>query len=114
MTSNDSYTSKTLNVTVKDGTFTSANSYAVYEGIPNGTTTGTAVAEASYVILDIQGGTFTGNATKAAVSLTAMTDKNVIKGGTFNSDPTSMLATGYTATKDESTSTWTVVETPAE
>ncbi len=115
MTSNDSY-AKSLNVTINDGAFTSANSYAVYEGIPNGTSSGTAVAASSYVTLDIQGGTFTGNADKGTVSLTVMKDgnKNVIKGGTFNSDPSSMVATGYTATKNETAGTWTVAATSAE
>ncbi len=115
MTSNDSY-AKSLNVTINDGAFTSANSYAVYEGIPNGTSSGTVVAASSYVTLDIQGGTFTGNADKGTVSLTVMKDgnKNVIKGGTFNSDPSSMVATGYTATKNETAGTWTVAATSAE
>ena len=115
LTSNDEYTKK-LDVIVKGGTFTSQNGYAVYEGIPykSGSTTD-KVAAASYVTLDIQSGTFTGNATKAAVSLTAMTDKSVIKGGTFSSDPTSYIpTTGYTVAKDDATGTWTVSKTPAE
>ena len=113
MTSNDSYT-KTLSVTVKGGTFESENGYAVYEGIPykSGSTTD-KVATASYVTLDIQGGTFTGNSEKAAINLTEMTNKNVIKGGTFSSDPTTYLVSGYAATKDEGTNSWAVGETTA-
>ena len=110
MTSNDSYAKK-LDVVVNGGTFTSTNGYAVYEGIPNGTTTETAVAAESYVTLDIQGGTFTGNSEKGAMSLTAMTNKSVVKVGTFNSDPTSYLAIGSTAT--ESNGIWTVVASAA-
>ena len=104
MTSNKSYANK-LDVTVKGGTFKSTNSCAVYEGIPSnlsGTT--------SYVTLSIENGTFTGNTEKVAVLLNTMTTKNVIKGGTFSSDPTAYLVSDYTATKDDTAGTWTVTE----
>jgi len=39
-------------------------------------------------------------------------NKLILTGGTFSSDPTSYVATGYTATKNESAGTWTVSADP--
>lgn len=54
--------------------------------------------------LTINGGTFTGTLLEGKGD-----DLTIeIKGGTFSSDPSDYVASGYTATKDEQSGTWTV------
>ena len=99
ITSNDSYARK-VELTVTGGTFTSTNGYALYEGIAFNSTKNKYAAEASYATLSISGGTFTGNAEKGAVNISKATNKKVITGGTFSSDPTAYVKDGYVATKN--------------
>lgn len=93
MTSNDGYAKK-LDVTVNGGRFESLNGYAVYEGIPNKKGTTTPVAAESYVKLAINGGEFIGNESKAAIKLTSIKERKVIKAGIFNSSPDEYAAEG--------------------
>ena len=83
ITSNDGYPQKTV-VNVTGGTFTSTNGYAVYEGIAKESDGGNA-ADASYAVLNIRGGSFTGASDKGAVNISTAENKNVISGGTFSS-----------------------------
>ena len=100
VTSNDGYARKIV-VNISGGEFISDNGYALYEGIAvvkneQGQVTGKA-ATASYATLGVSGGTFTGNAEKGAVNISTASNKKVITGGTFSSDPTAYLADGYEA-----------------
>ena len=96
ITSNDSYAKSTV-VNVAGGTFVSDNGFAVYEGVAQ--KGGVPVAAASYAKLSIVGGSFTGNAGKGAVAITTAVDKKIIAGGTFSSDPSAYVASGYEATQ---------------
>lgn len=60
--------------------------------------------------ITISGGTFAWQTAQRF----CMENKNklILTGGTFSSDPTSYVATGYTATKNESAGTWTVSADP--
>lgn len=97
----------------------SANSTA---NISGGTVSG-RVDVASYNgqlgVVNVTGGTFTGafdihgtlTISGGTFNGTLSTSDNgtiTVTGGTFDKDPTSYVATGYTATKDTTTGTWTV------
>ena len=82
-------------ITVKDGTFTNDREKNTFFW-----------ADASTII--VEGGVFNGvkSMSDRVCGVTTNGGKIIIKGGTFNFDPTNWLAEGYTATK--SGSTWTV------
>ena len=94
ITTNDDYAGK-IEMNVSGGTFISENGYAVYEGIAVFEGKGPA-ASASSASLDIEGGTFRGNASKGDVAITTAADKKVISGGTFSSDVSAYCAEGFT------------------
>ena len=96
ITSNDGYAKKIV-VNISGGEFTSDNGYALYEGIAYDSATSVPAATASYATLGVSGGTFTGNADKGAVNISTASNKKVITGGTFSSDPSAYLADGYEA-----------------
>ena len=57
-------------------------------------------ASASSASLDIDGGTFRGNASKGDVAITTAADKKVISGGSFFSDVSVYCADGFTMVKN--------------
>lgn len=114
-------------MTVKSGTYTSANGYAVYifssggtVNIEGGTFQGALCAnidrntyhnDYNQSIINISGGTFTNVAyTFVCTGSEDAADyaKIVITGGTFDTDPTNYVAAGYEAVKNGN-GTWTVV-----
>ena len=91
---NSVYATKTK-VTITDGTFTSQNGYALYEGVAQGVQT-----DATAVDLSITGGTFSGSKTNedvtADIAVTTASDKQIVSGGTFNTSlPEGLLAPGF-------------------
>ena len=59
--------------------------------------------------LTVNGGTFGKASTRSGYTAGILGSGTVIiKGGTFGFDPSAWVADGYTATKDETTKTWTV------
>lgn len=83
VTSNRSYAQKT-DITVTGGVFISEHGYAFYEGIAQ--KDGVPAADASYAVLAVSGGTFTGNSAVGAVAINEAAEKEVITGGAFSSD----------------------------
>ena len=97
MTSNSDYAHE-IKLTIEDGTFTSANGNAVYEGITKG--------DSSFATLTINGGSFTGAFGKDAVKTTGT---KFITAGTFSTKPNG----GYVADNrcvSQDASQWTVGE----
>ena len=94
ITTNDKYAGK-VDINIAGGIFTSDNGYAVYEGIAVDENGAPAASESS-ASLDIQSGTFKGNASKGDVAITEAKDRNVISGGIFSSDVSEYCADGFT------------------
>ncbi len=96
ITTNDAYPQKT-SVTIKGGTFISDNGYALYEGISM--KDGAPAAEKSAATISVNNGIFTGGTDgteqKDAVKITEATDKDVISGGSFNTNVSEFAAKGF-------------------
>ena len=86
-------TGEDTTITVKDGTFYNDRSGNRFFAAQNG------------AVIYVEGGNFGGVSSTSKV-YTSTGGKVIISGGTFNFDPTTWLASGYTATKNGST--WTV------
>ena len=86
-------TGEDTTITVKDGTFYNDRSGNRFFAAQNG------------AVIYVEGGNFGGVSSTNKV-YTSTGGKVIISGGTFNFDPTTWLASGYTATKNGST--WTV------
>ena len=99
ITSNDDYAGN-VKVTVTGGTFTSENGHAVYEGIAT-ESSGSPAASSSDVVIDIQDGTFRGNAEKGDVAITEAENTKVISGGSFSSNITDFCVDGFKPTQDK-------------
>lgn len=93
ITSNDDYAGN-VKVIVTNGTFTSENGHAVYEGIAT-ESSGSPAAPSSDVLVEIQGGTFRGNTEKGDVAITEAENIKVISGGSFSCDVSDYVADGY-------------------
>ena len=92
------YAQAGMNLTIKDGTFTAgSNVFYSQNGNHSNRTTDNQIV--------VSGGSFTGT---IAYFDENNTFSSFITGGTFSSDPSTYLAVGYKATKDESANTWTV------
>ena len=96
ITTNDAYPQKT-SVTIKGGTFISDRGYALYEGISM--KDGAAAAEKSAATISVNKGIFTGGTDgteqRDAVKITKATDKDVISGGSFNTNVSEFAAEGF-------------------
>ena len=83
-------------IDIRGGTFSSANGPAVYEYAAPATAGG--AAPASQVALSVTDGTFVSSAGYQPLLLTAMTDRQVIMGGLFNTKPVeTYFVSGYAA-----------------
>ena len=102
ITTNDAYPQKT-SVTINEGTFISDKGYALYEGISM--KDGAAAAEKSAAAISVNNGIFTGGTDgteqRAAVNITEATEKDVISGGSFNTDVSEFAAEGYAVVPNE-------------
>ena len=114
---NQSYTGK---LTINGGTIGGHLTLAVGGGtieVTAGNFTYNNAEQQMIVIPDTASGTITisgGTFAWQTAQRFCMENKNklILTGGTFSSDPTSYVATGYTATKNESAGTWTVSADP--
>ena len=111
ITSNEDY-ANSIKVKITRGTFTSLNSYALYEGIAYNSDEGDWAAESSFAAITIEGGSFTGNPEHGAVSVTKAEKKNVISGGSFSSDVSSYCSDGFTVLLNTD-GVYAVVEQPS-
>lgn len=86
--SNNGY-SGDIELNIDNGTFTSNNSYTIYEYIGKGT-------NSQVIALDISGGTFTSNKNNFLLSNSLKEyHNNFISGGTYSEDPSQYLKPGY-------------------
>ena len=95
MESNPGY-SGDMELYIKDGTFESVNSNVIYEY-----TTGSNPSE--IYIIDIKDGTFKSNAEKPVLSFSDNFNskgQGFVSGGTYSSDPTTYLKSGYESVKN--------------
>ena len=87
-----------IELTIKNGTIKSKNSYVIYEYIVNNTTT-------KVKNINLSGGTYTSDVGKN-VFLVSDSFKNThpefITGGSYSSDPSNYLESGYNTTKNNS------------
>lgn len=80
-----------IEINIDSGTFTSKNSFVLYEYIGKGTSS-------QVTALDISGGTFTGKKESIAISDSLKGFHNkFISGGKYSSNPTEFLKSGYSA-----------------
>ena len=98
ITSSDSYPGN-ISVTINGGTFISDNGYAFYEGISEDSS-GTPSTTKSTATISIEGGNFSGGKDESgkirdAVSINTAPVRNVISGGSFNTDVSKFAAEGY-------------------
>ena len=98
ITSSDSYPGN-ISVTINGGTFISDNGYAFYEGISEDSS-GTPSTTKSTATISIEGGNFSGGKDESgkirdAVSINTAPVRNVISGGSFNTDVSKFAAEGF-------------------
>lgn len=86
-----------IELTIKDGTIKSENSNVLYEYTVNNSPT-------QVKSINLSGGTYTSNAKKDVFLLSdsfKSTHSSFISGGTYSSDPSSYLKSGYSASENE-------------
>lgn len=87
-----------IELIIKDGTIKSNNSNVIYEYVVNNTNT-------QVKDMDLSGGTYISNAGKEVFSLSdsfKATHPRFISGGSYSSDPSNYLKSGYSASKTNS------------
>ena len=102
------YDTAALNVSIHGGIFSSSDNYAVRYFDCNRVENAAQISQS--VSVAIMGGTFNGSTNGGAVdaSIVAENDQRFITGGTFSSDVSTYVPTGYEVVKDETSNVWTV------